>query len=92
LLRGQIVAILTLIYFISCFIFFILWLKGKHYSKYFLLGLGLIHLISFSFLISSRNWNFDDTRFIFYSSLIMNLILILTIVLSKTKKSNLEIK
>jgi len=49
--QGEIVALLTFVYLVLCFISLVFWQKGKHNWNYIILGLGLIHLVGSSYLV-----------------------------------------
>ena len=83
--QGEVVAVLTLIYLVFCITSLFYWQKGKHHWNFVVLGLGLFHLAVSSYLMVSPDWESDLARLYFYSSLILNLLLVAITVFGKRK-------
>ncbi len=87
--QGEVVALLTLLYLIFCIVTLVYWLKGRRSWNYVVLGLGLFHLTSCSYLMVFSDWERDLARLCFYDSLTLNLFLVAIAIFGRRKLESL---
>lgn len=92
--RGEIVALLTLLYLVMCFISMIFWRRGKQVWRYFILGLGLIPIVWSMILINYRDvftslFNVRDDNYIFtylfIGTFVINILLGVLVIFGRNK-------
>ena len=97
--RGEIVALLTLLYLVLCFISMILWRKGKQVWRYIILGLGLIPIVwsiilfnyrdAFTSLFTVRD-DYDLFTYLFIGTFVINILLGVLVIFSQNRKDAFE--
>jgi hypothetical protein len=89
--QGEVVAALSFVYIFICLISLVYWHFRKQFWNYVILGLGLFHLAVFSYLMTFDN-EFNILVFLFYISLVGNLLLLVIIMFGKIKSKSLSQK
>jgi hypothetical protein len=83
---GAFFALITLVYLVVCLISLKNWKEGKRVWRYIILGLGLLHLVWFGlYFISGKEFEF--LTYLFYGSLVANILLCILVIFGQTKAS-----
>jgi hypothetical protein len=97
--RGELVALLTFVYLVTCFISLIYWKKGKQVWRYIILGLGLIPIVwsiilfiyrdAFTLLVTPSD-EFDSVTYLLIGSFLINILLGVLVIFGRNKKEELQ--
>ena len=83
--QEEMVALLSVVYLIACFVSVAIWRKRRSVWRYLVMGLGLLHLAGASYLLLT--FRYETTRvlvYLFGISLVMNLLLLWLLLSAKT--------
>ena len=88
--QSVIVMWLCIAYLLICLISLRFWQRGKRIWMYVILGLGLMHVMYFSYIFSpffpfSLFYGIDFFAFLFYGSILLNLIISIIILFGRNK-------